>query len=177
MNVKELREILYNNKALSVYQLAILDFLNRAKNAVDIAGIEPSEGPISDDPSARGRGYDIGHKVAIRILKRRRELGGKFKTIDELANIPYFGVDKLQDLVYTYMKLRSPIPTGLGIEFDNFIEALSRLEIAAYRKGYMPKQTVSAVRKLFYNKRLKTKSFDKAINLDWDHIVPSSKGL
>ncbi len=177
MNIDELRHILTHNKTLSVYQLAILDFLNGAKKSSDIAGDEPSQGPISDDPGYRGRGYDIGHKVAARILKRRKELGGRFKSIYELADIPYFGVDKLQDLVYTYMKLRSPIPTGLGHEFDDFIMALSRLEIAAYRKGFTSKQTVSLVRKIFFDQKLNTESSEDEINLDWANIVPASAEL
>ena len=57
----------------------ILDFLNAAQSVNDIAGIEPQEGPVVDDP-ARGFGdqvadYDIGAVVAQRIIARRTALG------------------------------------------------------------------------------------------------------
>jgi len=176
MNRKELGQLLLENQTLSVYQLAILDYLNAAKKDIDIAGVEPSGGPISDDPSRRGRGYDIGRTVARRILAKRKKLGGKFKSIEELADIPYFGVDKMHDLIYTFMKLRSPIPTGLGQEFDDYIIALSKLEIAAYRMGFSSKETISLIRKLFIDNQFSTASGEK-IQTDWDKIVPVSSDL
>ena len=65
----------------------ILDFLNAAQSVNDIAGIEPQEGPVVDDP-ARGFGdqvadYDIGAVVAQRIIDTYvRRLRRKFEVID-----------------------------------------------------------------------------------------------
>ena len=174
MDVLEIQNAIQNNGTLAVYQLAILDYLNAVTTAAEIAGIEPSEGPISDDPNKRGGGYDIGIKVAKRILKRRTDLGGTFKSLEDLADIPYFGEDKLQDLIYTYMKLKSPIPTGLGQQFDNFIVALSQLEIAALKVGYNTNQTLGAVRKIFFDKNLPSQDRDRNIKFDWDRIIPES---
>ena len=149
-----IREAIQRNGTLSVYQLAILDYLNSAKKAEDIAGIEPSFGPIADNPNKKGRGYDIGITVAKRILKRREQLGGSFNSLEDLAEIPYFGIDKFEDLIYTYMFLKSPIPTGLGEGFDKFIIALGQLEVSALKLGYSPAKTLSLVRKLFFDKKL-----------------------
>ena len=57
----------------------ILDFLNRAQTAADIAGKEPQAGPVHDDPRT-GYGdqiadYDIGETVARRIIDRRLTYG------------------------------------------------------------------------------------------------------
>ena len=170
-----IQEVIQRNATLAVYQLAILDYLNSAKRPEDIAGIEPSSGPISDDPNVRGRGYDIGIKVAKRILKRRKDLGGRFKDLEELAEIPYFGIDKFEDLVYTYMSLKSPIPTGLGEDFDKFIVALGQLEIAALRSGYSNAKTLSSIRKVFFDEKLSNKNDDFEIKMNWDKVVPASK--
>ena len=53
----------------------ILNFLNFVNTASDIAGTEPQEGPVHDDP-AKGTGdqvkdYDIGLLVAQRIIDKR----------------------------------------------------------------------------------------------------------
>ena len=61
-------------------QNIILQFLNNAPNAAAIAGIEPAQGPIVDDP-LEGYGdqikdYDIGLSVANRIISKRNSLGG-----------------------------------------------------------------------------------------------------
>ncbi len=174
MNTIEIQQAIQNNGTLAVYQLAILDYLNAATTAADIAGIEPSAGPISDDPDKRGRGYDIGLKVAERILQRRAALGGTFKRLEDLADIPYFGEDKIHDLIYTYMKLKSPIPTGLGQEFDNFILALSQLEIAALRLNYDTATTLGAVRKIFFDKQIPSQDQERTIKLNWDKVIPKS---
>ena len=79
----------------------VLQFLNTAKTPEDIAGIEPQDGPVYDDPTiGYGQpGYDIGALVGERILAKRRDLGGKFTRLEELSGIPGFGQDKFQDLV------------------------------------------------------------------------------
>lgn len=164
------------NGALAVYQLAILDFLNSAKKAADIAGVEPSVGPIVDDPTRGGRGYDIGLKVAQRLLRHRKKLGG-FTNMAQLAKISYFGKDKLHDLIYTFMNFRSPVPTGLGKQFDDFIMALSELEIAALKSGLSYRQILSVVRKLFLDNQIGPKNNDQVIKLKWDKVIPKSKDL
>jgi len=83
----------------------ILDFLNGAANAWDLAGVEPKEGPVFDDPDAgygnQIRDYDIGYTVAQRIINKRNNLGG-FTSLTQLAGICYFGQDKFNDLLYSF---------------------------------------------------------------------------
>ena len=87
----------------------ILDFLNHAKTAVEIAGKEPVRGPVLDD-LAKGarpgiRGYDIGLTVAKRILIKRNSLAGKvFTDLSQLNGISYFGQDKFDDLAHTFSR-------------------------------------------------------------------------
>ena len=87
-------------------QQRILNFLNSAVSAADIAGIEPQEGPVYDDPT-KGYGdqvkdYDIGLVVAQRILDKRTTLGpSKFTDLSQLSNIKGLGRDKFDDLVYS----------------------------------------------------------------------------
>ncbi|MCC6411370.1 MAG: hypothetical protein IT270_06905 [Saprospiraceae bacterium] len=90
-------------------QQSILQFLNLGKTWEDIAAIEPLLGPVIDSPdtgSAPGnfdKGYDVGEVVARRILDRRNNVhAGKFTTIEQLYNIKGFGVDKMNDLYYTF---------------------------------------------------------------------------
>ena len=88
-------------------QQRILNFLNSAVSAVDIAGIEPQEGPVYDDPT-KGYGdqvkdYDIGLVVAQRILDKRTTLGTSgFTDLSQLSNIKGLGQDKFDDLVYSF---------------------------------------------------------------------------
>lgn len=88
-------------------QQRILDFLNSAQTAADIAGSEPQAGPVHDDPS-RGYGdqerdYDIGPLVAQRILDRRATIGpAGFTDLSQLSNVRALGKDKFNDLVYSF---------------------------------------------------------------------------
>lgn len=88
-------------------QRRILEFLNAARRAEDIGGIEPQKGPIYDHPDiGHPAGYDIGLIVAQRILDRRATLpGSKFTDLSQLSNIKGFGEDKFIDLVYSFSKL------------------------------------------------------------------------
>ncbi|MFB3099063.1 MAG: galactose oxidase-like domain-containing protein [Acidimicrobiia bacterium] len=85
----------------------ILDFLNRAQTAADIAGKEPQAGPVHDDPRT-GYGdqiadYDIGETVARRIIDRRMIYGvNGFTDLAQLSGIPGFGRDKFKDLVFSF---------------------------------------------------------------------------
>lgn len=85
----------------------ILRFLNFVNSASDIAGIEPQEGPVHDDPK-KGTGdqiedYDIGLTVAERIIDKRDGLpGGEFTDLPQLSDIDGFGQDKFNDLVYSF---------------------------------------------------------------------------
>ncbi len=85
----------------------VLDFVNSAKTAEDIAGTEPQEGPVFDDPTQgygdQLRDYDIGLTVAARIISERNKLGAAgFTSIKQLYDIKYVGVDKINDLVYSF---------------------------------------------------------------------------
>ncbi len=88
-------------------QKRISNFLNEATTAADIAGTEPQEGPVHDDPS-QGYGdqikdYDIGLKVAQRILDKRATLGTSgFTDLSQLSDIDGFGQDKFDDLVHSF---------------------------------------------------------------------------
>lgn len=154
LNINYIRSQVEAKGILPVYELAILDYLNNAQNAVEIAGMEPKGGPIWDDPnsgySGDRRGYDIGEKVAQRILDRRKELGG-FSSLDDLVGIPYFGPDKFNDLLYTFVSYVVPVPTGLGQEFDRFIAALGALELDASRRRMARSDAFSAIRKLIFD--------------------------
>lgn len=85
----------------------ILDFLNTASSAAAIAGVEPKEGPVFDDPKKgygdQVRDYDIGMTVARRIINKRNALGG-FTNLSQLANIRAFGKDKFNNLLYSFSK-------------------------------------------------------------------------
>ncbi len=86
-----------------------LEFLNNAKKAKDIAGDEPQEGPVYDDQGTgfgdQIRDYDIGIRVAERIIAERDKLPGKkYTNTSELLKIYGFGIDKLNDLRYSFRK-------------------------------------------------------------------------
>ncbi len=88
-------------------QQRVLEFLNSALTASEIAGIEPQEGPIFDDPTKgygnQVRDYDIGLTVAQRILDKRATLGAfGFTDLSQLSNIRGFGQDKFDDLIYSF---------------------------------------------------------------------------
>lgn len=86
---------------------AVLDFLNSAKNWQEIAGIEPVQGRVFDDPEQGNhrpfKGYDIGEITAKNILNRRNALpGGKFRSIPQVENVRGVGDDKIHDLKYSF---------------------------------------------------------------------------
>jgi hypothetical protein len=85
----------------------IFDFLNSAKTAADIAGIEPVEGPVFDDPTTgygdQIRDYDIGLTTAGKILEKRSQLGSAgFTSIDQVRAVKGIGEDKINDLLYSF---------------------------------------------------------------------------
>ena len=85
----------------------ILEFLDTAPSAGAIAGTEPKEGPVFDDPEEgygdQIRDYDIGKTVAQRIVNKRNAIGG-FTLLSQLAGISRFGQDKFNDLLYSFAK-------------------------------------------------------------------------
>lgn len=86
-----------------------LEFLNNAKEPEDIAGIEPQQGPVYDDPNTgygnQIKDYDIGRLVATRIIAERDKLPSKkFTNTSELLKIYGFGIDKLNDIKYSFRK-------------------------------------------------------------------------
>ena len=179
LSVHHISETLARIAALPVHQVAMLDFLNRAKTAEDIAGVPGSSAsPIQDDPnrytgkSATGKGYDIGPKVAQRILDKRTELGGKFSSLDQLAGIPYFGEDKFNDLVYTFVLRRSPVPTGMGQAFDEYISAMAVLELSQLDQSNQ--EVLSALRKLNLNTATPGESTS---NMNWDDVIQGAENV
>ena len=81
-------------------------FLNNCTTWEDIAGQEPTKGPVFDSPYS-GYGdqkddYDIGEPVAKRIIQKRNELDGcVFKSLDEVRSVRGVGEDKINDLIFT----------------------------------------------------------------------------
>ncbi len=91
----------------SIVEKRILDFLNSATSAEEIAGTEPVEGPVYDDPTKgygdQIRDYDIGITVAARIISVRNSLPAqRFTSLDQVRAIKYVGVDKINDLIYSF---------------------------------------------------------------------------
>lgn len=90
-------------------QSLILDFLNAVPSAQALAGVEPTHGPVVDEPGVgygdQVRDYDIGVDVAQRILNKRASLGGSFSSLTQLAGIAYFGQDKFNDLLYSFARI------------------------------------------------------------------------
>jgi len=77
----------------------ILTNLNGFETAAEISA------GVRNNPISGLSGYDIGPKVAQRIIDRRSEFpGNKFTSIGQLKAIPGLGEDKFQDLVYTFGK-------------------------------------------------------------------------
>lgn len=179
LSAQHIRDILARAGALPVYQVAILDFLNRAQTPEDIAGPDGSGvGPVVDDPGrfkgrGIGRGYDIGVKVAQRILDRRNELGGRFTDLDQLAGISYFGEDKFNDLVYTFVWRRSPIPSGLGPDFDRYIKALGELELTQLAERKPNTEVLTTLRKV----NIEANTRDGYARLDWDEVIPGTSSV
>jgi hypothetical protein len=83
----------------------ILEFFNNVISLGAIAGTEPKEGPVFDDPEEgfgdQIRDYDIGKTLAQRIINKRNALGG-FTNLFQLAGISRFGIDKFNDLLYSF---------------------------------------------------------------------------
>ena len=83
-----------------------IKLLNNMSSAKELAGIEPQDGPVVDNPFT-GYGdqiddYDIGITVANRIINKRNGYAGKkFSNLRQLRGISGFGVDKLNDLLYS----------------------------------------------------------------------------
>lgn len=113
----------------------ILQFLNEASSATAIAGIEPQEGPVVDELTERFgdqvRDYDIGIDVAQRIIDKRNSLGG-FTNLSQLANINYFGVDKFNDLLYSFSKVIYEIS---AIQFNYHDDSITN-DALNIRKNY-----------------------------------------
>ncbi len=85
----------------------VLDFVNAATKPEDIAGEEPAEGPVFDNPETgfgdQLRDYDIGMTVAARIISERNKRGtAGFTSLDQLYDVKYVGADKINDLVYSF---------------------------------------------------------------------------
>jgi uncharacterized protein YihD (DUF1040 family) len=138
----------------------ILNFLNHAKTAEDIAGIEPAEGPVYDDPTKgygdQSRDYDIGLRVAGNILEARDKLPSKqFTSLDQVRSVAYVGKDKIEDLLYSFgERLHS---TQIDREHNRLIikRTITRdqASIVAYNQGVLldPFETKWPVVKILLN--------------------------
>ena len=92
----------------------ILSFLNSAPSWKEIAGVEPQAGPVFDDPfkgySQSRPGFDIGQTTAQKILAKRETLGADgFTTLDEVRSVKGVGVDKINDLIYSFRDLSNSV--------------------------------------------------------------------
>ena len=122
-------QVMISQNALTIHQLTIPDFLNSISSVKDLMKI------VKDDPGLRGTGYGIGEVVASRILEKRNSMGG-FKTVEDLLGIDSFGLDKFNDFVYTYVTEYVPLTSSLGVEFDELILALSKMELYAKKNRW-----------------------------------------
>ena len=68
----------------------VLEFLNAAQTAEEIAD-------AVEIPGER----DVGIGVAQRILERRRELGGRFTTLQQVYDVPQVGPERFTEIVTT----------------------------------------------------------------------------
>jgi|GEM_PF-479858 len=170
LDKQTITEILVKHKALMVHQLTLVDYLNALNNPEEL-----SKNFIKDDPNKDGTGYGVGITVAKRIINERRKLKG-FKSLTDLMNIPYFGVDKFNDLIYTYVNYYLPIPTSLGSAFDRLLMALSRLELFASGKGIIGNEFVGLLHSIYQEETGDDIDFDWAeelkaespsINMEW----------
>ncbi len=101
----------------------VLDFLNKATTWPDIAGIEPQAGPVFDNPELGTHrpfmGYDIGEVTAKNILSKRTTLpGNKFTTLGQVNSVRGMGVDKMEDLIYSFQTQKHELKDlgGAGVE-------------------------------------------------------------
>jgi hypothetical protein len=152
--------ILANQKALMVHQLTLVDLLNSIEN-----GRELSRELVKDDPNKDGYGNGLGLKVANRIIAKRDQLNG-FTSLTDLIDIPYFGIDKFNDLIYTYVNHYLPIPTLLGAEFDRLLMSLSRLEIFAKREGLSGNQFIGLLHTIYQTEKLDGGDFEFSEQLE-----------
>lgn len=91
----------------AIVEARVLDFLNNAITAEDIAGREPKEGPIYDNPTIgygdQIRDYDIGLSVAATIINDRNNLPSqRFTSLDQVRAVKYVGIDKINDLIFSF---------------------------------------------------------------------------
>lgn len=144
----------------------VLLFLNGAGSPANIAGDEPQTGPVLDNPWT-GYGdqiddYDIGITVAKRILEKRNSFSSKqFSSLSQLRNIQGFGIDKLNDLLYSVdcgdvAKIRRN-----AVKYDPEIK---------YKKG----DYVFYGNELYRSRTADIKGFRPDVNPDqWKHIQRS----
>lgn len=91
-------------------QARILQFLNQVESWQDITALKPQRDPVVDNPFFPRKGkkplraHDIGEEVAREILRHRQSeaVGGQFTDIGQVAAVKGLGVDKLNDLYYSF---------------------------------------------------------------------------
>lgn len=113
---------------MDILESRVLHFLNHISSWEDIVGRHSGKGPVYDDPhtgySAGPEGYEIGEITAKKILIARGEAG--FKNIGEVRAVEGVGVDKINDLYYTFG--RNPC-AYLSEKPDGSIELVIRVKI------------------------------------------------
>jgi hypothetical protein len=113
---------------MDILESRVIDFLNNISSWKDIVGRHPGKGPVYDDPrtgySAGPEGYEIGEITAKKILCERGEAG--FKNIGEVRALEGVGVDKINDLYFTFG--RNPC-AYLSEKLDGSIEVVIRVKI------------------------------------------------
>jgi hypothetical protein len=98
---KKINEFIYPSE-----RERILNFINSAKKAADIAGVEHQDGPVFDNPAKDTSGdpkfedYDFGDDVADRLVKRAA--ANPFTNISSLLDIAGLDQDKVSDLIYSF---------------------------------------------------------------------------
>lgn len=81
----------------------ILEFFNQASDPYDIVS------RIDDDPNfGEPDGRGIGPSLAEQILNARTSLGGRFNSIQQIADVPDVGPDTLHDILYSFQKYAAP---------------------------------------------------------------------
>ncbi|MEO1053667.1 MAG: hypothetical protein AAFX87_23730 [Bacteroidota bacterium] len=103
-------DILKSGECDTTIEKRVLDFLNRAKKWQDIAGVEPQEGPIYDDPTKgygdQIRDYDIGKTTATKMLEFRNKLpDNAFVSMEQVRSVKGVGQDKMDDLIYSFREV------------------------------------------------------------------------
>lgn len=144
-------EELQSTEYLTMAEEAAIEWLNEVQTWQDIAGVEPIDGPIFDSPWS-GYGdqiddYDIGETTAKEILKSRALLPDqKFTSLTEVRAVRGVGIDKINDILYTF---------GASSRYDSISLDMANRQLIIKRTIGKEKPAIVA-----YNKNLLIDPFD-----------------